>query len=237
VWHWEYHGTQAPCIVAKSKTIFGQTYDTSKPLDPIVKNPKTPDGKEAVYPANSCDTKYVKARDGGEYGTSKSTVISDATKAKNQVTVKNYFKDKGLSKEAVAGIMGNIQRESTFNPDALNPKDSNGLPSRGLIQWNENTAKQSDFGTTVESQLDYLIVFGGRYKRYLNKLIELRDSGKKADASESAYWFAKYVEVCGGCTGEYDDFLKKNNNQTQLRSEYANDFFKRFNTAGDSLKW
>jgi hypothetical protein len=237
VWHWEYHGTQAPCIVAKSKTIFGQAYDTTKALDPIVKNPKTPDGKEAVYPATSCDTKYVKARDGGDSGILKSTIITDATKAQNQVIVKDYFKAKGLSKEAVAGIMGNIQRESTFNPGALNPKDSNGLPSRGLIQWNENTAKASDFGSTVESQLDYLIVFGGRYKRYLKELIELRDSGRPADASEAAYWFAKYVEVCGGCTGTYENFLKKNNNQTQLRSEYANDFFKRFNTAGDSLKW
>jgi hypothetical protein len=237
VWHWEYHGTQAPCIVAKSKTIFGQAYDTTKALDSIVKNPKTPDGKEAVYPATSCDTKYVKARDGGDSGILKSTIITDATKAQNQVTVKDYFKAKGLSKEAVAGIMGNIQRESTFNPGALNPKDSNGLPSRGLIQWNENTAKPSDFGSTVESQLDYLIVFGGRYKRYLKELIELRDSGRPADASEAAYWFAKYVEVCGGCTGTYENFLKKNNNQTQLRSEYANDFFKRFNTAGDSLKW
>lgn len=157
--------------------------------------------------------------------------------AQNQLKVKKYFKDKGLSKEAVAGIMGNIQKESGFNPNALNPKDSNGLPSYGLIQWNANTASKSEVGTTLESQLNYLIVFGGRYKRYLNKLIELNKSNELVDASIAAYWFANYVEVCGGCTASYAKFLQKNNNKTEERAKYANDFYKRFNTEGDSLKW
>lgn len=63
VWHWEYHGTAAKCIMEKSKVIYGQKIDTSKAIDSVVKNPKTPDGKEAVY--TGCDSKYVKARDGG----------------------------------------------------------------------------------------------------------------------------------------------------------------------------
>jgi hypothetical protein len=63
VWHWEYHGTAAKCIMEKSKVIYGQKIDTSKAIDSVVKNPKTADGKEAVY--TGCDSKYVKARDGG----------------------------------------------------------------------------------------------------------------------------------------------------------------------------
>lgn len=168
---------------------------------------------------------------------SKSTSLTDEALSENQVKVKNYFKAKGLSKVAVAGIMGNIQKESSFNPNALNPKDSNGLPSYGIIQWNQNTATKSQVGSTLDSQLDYLVVFGGRYKKYLNKLIDLTKENKSADASQAAYWFAYYVEVCGGCTTTYDKFLEKNNNKTAERSSYAIDFFKRFNTAGDSLKW
>jgi hypothetical protein len=237
VWHWEYHGTSAKCIASKSKSIYGQNIDLSKAIDSVVKNPKTPDGKEAIYSQTSCDSKYIKARDGGEDVGEKSTQLSNTALAQNQLKVKKYFKDKGLSKEAVAGIMGNIQKESGFNPNALNPKDSNGLPSYGLIQWNANTASKSEVGTTLESQLDYLIVFGGRYKRYLNKLIELNKTNKSVNASEAAYWFANYVEVCGGCTASYSKFLQKNNNKTEERSKYANDFYKRFNTEGDSLKW
>lgn len=237
VWHWEYHGTSAPCIVAKSKAIFGQAYDKSKPLDSVVKNPKTPDGKEAVYSPTSCNTKYVKARDGSASADGISTKLSDAELTQNQVKVKDYFKAKGLSKVAVAGIMGNIQKESSFNPNALNPKDSNGLPSYGLIQWNQNTATKAQVGSTLNSQLDYLVVFGGRYKKYLNELINLTKANKSADASEAAYWFAYHVEVCGGCKVTYDKFLEKNNNKTAERSGYATDFFKRFNTAGDPLKW
>ena len=52
----------------------------------------------------------------------------------------NYFIDKGLSPAQVAGIMGNLETESTFNPLAIqgggnskNPNDGN--PGWGLIQW------------------------------------------------------------------------------------------------------
>ena len=87
------------------------------------------------------------------------------------------------------------------------------------------------------SQLDYLIEFGGRYDRYIKKLLELSKTGQRADASQAAYWFAKYVEVCGGCTGSYEAFLSNNNNNTSDRSKYANNFFERFNKANDTLKW
>jgi LAS superfamily LD-carboxypeptidase LdcB len=227
-WHFEYHGTSAKCIAEKNPRVYAHTMDTSRTVNTsIVKNPKTPEGVEAVY--TECDYKFVKIGDGADITGFKST--SDSGFQENQLKVKKYFKNKGLSKEAVAGIMGNIQQESKFDPSALNPSDSNGLPSYGLIQWNANTATQAQVGSTVESQLEYLIVFGGRYDNYINKLIELRDSGNKADAAEAAYQFANIVERCGGCTGTS---LKDG---AEIRAEYANDFFKRFNTAGDLLKW
>jgi len=65
VWHWEYHGTSAKCLLNKNPNVFGKKIDTSKDYDSVVKNPKTPDGKEAVY--TDCAGKYVKrAGDGTE---------------------------------------------------------------------------------------------------------------------------------------------------------------------------
>jgi hypothetical protein len=59
----------------------------------------------------------------------------------NEERVWNYFKGKSLSDKQVAGIMGNIQQESSFNPEIMqkggnskNPTDADPL-GWGLIQW------------------------------------------------------------------------------------------------------
>lgn len=43
----------------------------------------------------------------------------------------NFFRDKGVSKETTAGIMGNLQQESGINPKS---RQANG-PGRGIAQW------------------------------------------------------------------------------------------------------
>lgn len=48
-----------------------------------------------------------------------------------QATVWNFFKAKGLSDNAVAGIMGNVQAESNFNPKAVNKSSG----ASGIFQW------------------------------------------------------------------------------------------------------
>jgi len=68
-WHMEYHGTAAKCIVENHPTIYGYTIkvDKNAKQEASVKNPLTPEGKEAVY--TNCDYKYVKkSGDGGEGG-------------------------------------------------------------------------------------------------------------------------------------------------------------------------
>lgn len=59
----------------------------------------------------------------------------------NATQVWNYFKDKGLGDVQVAGIMGNMEQESHFDPeiiqgggDSQNPSDA-GSGGWGLIQW------------------------------------------------------------------------------------------------------
>jgi beta-lactamase class A len=59
----------------------------------------------------------------------------------NEEKIWNYFKSKQLSDEQVAGIMGNIQQESGFDPEIIqgggrskDPRDA-GSGGWGLIQW------------------------------------------------------------------------------------------------------
>lgn len=52
-----------------------------------------------------------------------------------QEKVWNFLRDKGLSNEQTAGVMGNIQAESAFNPDAI--EKGNGI-GYGIVQWSYN---------------------------------------------------------------------------------------------------
>jgi LAS superfamily LD-carboxypeptidase LdcB len=61
-WHFEYHGTTAICLWEKYPQVNNPNnivkIPTNPQYDPVVKNPKEPDGKEAVY--NGCDFVEVK---------------------------------------------------------------------------------------------------------------------------------------------------------------------------------
>ena len=222
VWHWEYHGTSAKCILNKSPNVFGKAIDMSKNYDSVVKNPKTPDGKEAVY--TGCDARYIKrAGDGIE----KNTLITKPEQAANQVKTKNFLKGKGLTKEQAAGIMGNMQQESTFNPGALNKKDKNGYASFGLIQWNEKYYKRKDVGSTLDEQLNFMLTMS-TYTKFI-KLAE-----PKTSVEEAAYQFANLVEVCDKCNKSYDTYKSS---YQYVRTQFANDMFSRFNDKKDTLAW
>jgi hypothetical protein len=103
--------------------------------------------------------------------------------------VKNLLKQSGLSKIAAAGAMGNIQKESRFNPKATNGKDTNGYPSLGLIQWNGASIRGGTkdinvvfniIGNTVEAQISYLLNVWPNYKTWLREVRKIRAGiGKK----------------------------------------------------------
>ncbi len=227
-WHWEYHGTSAKCLMEKNPLIYGTTVSVNQKQKDSVLNPKTPDGSRAKY-AN-CD--YVsKGGDGydgisGSEATSLQTKLTDTELNNNQVKVKNILKAKGYSKQVVAGIMGNIQKESGFNQNALNPRDSNGLPSYGLIQWNQNTASKADVGNTVESQMYYLMKWN-RFNTFIKQTSGVEYS------NDAAYNFASMVEICGQCK----PFTVYSKSVQFERSKFASDFMKRFNDKKDSLAW
>jgi hypothetical protein len=172
---------------------------------------------------------------GGELNT-----ISTAQVAANQLQVKNLLKQSGLSKIESAGVMGNIQKESRFNPKATNKQDTNGYPSLGLIQWNgkfiNGGTKDANtvfnvIGNTVEAQINYLI---NRYPTYKTWLREVKST---PNASEAAYLFAKTVEVCYGCNRGRDAYFNEAKYGAADRSKFATNFFNRFNDPKDPLYW
>lgn len=77
-----------------------------------------------------------------------------------QQAIAQYLLDKGLNGAQVAGILGNIQNESGFNP-ASEIVDSNGALSSGLCQWNASRGtamKQvagANWANNVTGQMDY----------------------------------------------------------------------------------
>lgn len=89
-----------------------------------------------------------------------SFVNSDGTAEGNAMATWSYYKSKGLSDYAVAGIMGNMEKESGFNPAAI---ESNG-EGYGLIQWSftrkANLLKEATLKgvswTDLSFQLEYL---------------------------------------------------------------------------------
>jgi hypothetical protein len=70
-----------------------------------------------------------------------------------------FLKSKGLNDDAAAGIMGNMEKESSFNPKATNPGGC-----RGIVQWcgGRNTSMEAEANAQGKSwdclgfQLEYM---------------------------------------------------------------------------------
>jgi hypothetical protein len=183
---------------------------------------------------------------------SSSKSISAQQKKDAMLFTKDYLKNKGLSKEASAAIMGNIMKECTFDCTA-GCIDVNGKGSVGIIQWNGvgydiSKIPQND----LKGQLDLL--FDASFTKPISTFLQevknnpagSNEFGLSASAY-FAYYFAWKVEVCSACnegvslykTGK--QIVYPNGNavfvQPYGRSLYAEEFFNRFNDSGDSLAW
>jgi hypothetical protein len=85
-------------------------------------------------------------------GTAAAVAAGDTTAAgsatgvgPNAVSIRNYLQSQGLSKIAAAGVVGNLQQESSLNPNA---------PGGGLAQWQ---APRGPKDWSLSGQLTYLI--------------------------------------------------------------------------------
>jgi len=113
--------------------------------------------------------------------------ISDAN------TVIDFFVGKGLSREQAAGIAGNIQAESAFNPEAVGDSGK----AFGLAQWRDGRRDNLNSWTedngydvnSVDGQLEFLWWELNNSER--NALTKLKQTDTPSDA---AYAFAKFYE-------------------------------------------
>lgn len=102
----------------------------------------------AVNPLN-----YISENNERPSATSNNVLMGSDSKQ----TICLTLKDNGYSNEAVAGLMGNMEAESQFRPNAVNE-----LGCVGIVQWcfslaNELKTTYGDSWSNIDSQLDFLL--------------------------------------------------------------------------------
>ena len=219
------------------------------------------DGNSSANDINTANGNKINNQKSTDYknstlGPASGTAFTSKQQQQTMVEVKNYLKNKNLSKELVAGIMGNIMKESAFNPKS-GGADTKGS-SFGLISWN-NMSYGLDIvekiGLTVDSQMNFLFTETYGVDKFLKSAIDpipdnvvnaLQLNSSKLDPDNAAFLFAYYVEVCSFCNktkslyntgGMITIKSRQINVNPSKRSRYAEDYYKLFNDANSFLAW
>ncbi|HEU5122176.1 MAG TPA: phage tail tip lysozyme [Candidatus Saccharimonadales bacterium] len=142
-------------------------------------------------------------------------------------TVWAFFLGKGLTPEQAAGVMGNIQQESNFNPEAEEfPGENRG--GYGIVQWTggrrdklvQEAGKQGVPPSNLAFQLEFLFQ-------------ESNSRKAKPEYGGGNEWEGlKKVQTIGGATRYWhDNFERSADNESviQRRIGYAQDWFNKFN--------
>ena len=105
----------------------------------------------------------------------------------------NRLLQNGLDDLKARGVLANMLAESTFRPEAY-AKDTNGLFSGGLVQWNGPrlsamiSSVGSNWRTNWQGQVDYIFKEkGSKIQQYKNERFNT--------AEDAALWWAQYWEV------------------------------------------
>lgn len=125
------------------------------------------------------------------------------TYAENEAEIYRFLKEElGINTAVACGILGNIERESSFNPTA-EIIDTNGKTSFGLVQWNGGRFENLK-AYCAQRGLDYRSVTGqlqflkhelmGEEKAAWQKLQGIPDTVQ--GAYTAGYNFARYFERC-----------------------------------------
>ena len=117
----------------------------------------------------------------------------------NKEVIWSFLRSKGLSEEAAAGVMGNIQQESNFNPESTNSKSG----AYGLFQWTggrkaglKSYAKsQGKSASDINVQLDY---FWKELNGSEKSTMGVVTNDSYSSASEYAKAFESSYERSGG---------------------------------------
>ena len=118
---------------------------------------------------------------------------SSSSKSSVKNNIINILRNEGFSDAGINAVLANIKAESSFNPNAFNPKGG-GQGAYGLIQWRgdrQRELKSMNGYDTVEVQMG--LVFDEMKRR------GVYDSIKNAtDAIAATALFEKKIEVSGG---------------------------------------
>lgn len=138
-----------------------------------------------------------------------STSSNYASGGSTQAQIWNFLKGKGLSDSAIAGIMGNLQVESSFSTTALGPQTKYGRPE-GLAQWlgsRLSNLKSQPNWTSLDTQLNFL------WSEW-SKMMPGNFNG--LSASQAATTFESLFEKSGGSLNS-----KRISNANAILSQFA----------------
>ena len=153
----------------------------------------------AVNPLN-----YISENNERPSATSNNVLMGSDSKQ----TICLTLKDNGYSNEAVAGLMGNMEAESGFRPNAVNE-----LGFVGIVQWcfslaNELKTTYGDSWSNIDSQLDFLLHELNNDFPSVNSYLHGNHT-----AEEHAYYFCMNFERPGAShcnNGKRQNFAKNN---------------------------
>ena len=129
--------------------------------------------------------------------------LSTVSAANEKKSVYSYLtQNLGLSNAAACGILANIEKESNFDPTCVG-RDSNGLLSGGLCQWNgsrfsslKNYCSKNGYNyLSVKGQLSYLYyeLHMNYYKHIYNYLKNVPNTAQ--GAYDAAHYWCYYFEI------------------------------------------
>ena len=126
--------------------------------------------------------------------------VTDGSRYQNAKVIWNFLKYKGLSDAAAAGVLGNIQAESNFNPGI--EEIANGI-GYGLIQWSfgrrdalEKAARERGVDpSNLQFQLEYLWEESLDPNTSYGKKLQQAGFYTTTSAADAAHYFHKYVEI------------------------------------------
>ena len=127
----------------------------------------------------------------------------------------NYYKELGYSDELIAGMLGNMCQESTFNLDAVSATNC-----KGLYQWTEGRAPES---WDLQSQLDRSVVEINTRTDMSGQTVWQRLQNCST-VSEYTEYFAVFFEGAASRVGEVPDIGARTNYANAMYYLIKNNF-------------
>lgn len=198
-------------------------------------------GTSIIYKLKNIDSMEINYGYGTGSYTGAMDVNLNASQKEVALSIAGVLESRGYSTAAIAGALGNIQQECSFDPNCGN---SGSKGAYGLIQWmdgrktalkalaNSNGVSYSDIG--IQLKFMCIELDDGYEKRMDNYCKEyfgakFKDLTNPEDAAEA--WAVIYEGCIGGTSSDGSSKAKNGKMYQQLttRKQYANSFFNGMN--------